>query len=218
MKRLIIYVALSIFLMTAVPVSADITLTFEEFVGYDVGQAGTPIGTFYSGLTFETLSPGASDWVGRDHNTGSYNTYSRDLHTGYGGYDIYGNGFATTALNTTGNGGKISFDNADASYFELMYSSYGTFYLTAYAANGMQLDQAIGVSNYGQGQGMDLLRVDWNSSDYIAYITVHDTGDFWLIDNLTTDATDIVITPVPGAVLLGFLGLSAAGIKLRKHA
>lgn len=34
----------------------------------------------------------------------------------------------------------------------------------------------------------------------------------------TSGSIDIAITPVPGAVLLGLLGISAAGIKLRKYA
>ena len=32
------------------------------------------------------------------------------------------------------------------------------------------------------------------------------------------DSTQFTVVPVPGAVLLGILGLSVAGIKLRKHA
>ena len=37
-------------------------------------------------------------------------------------------------------------------------------------------------------------------------------------DNFGSITTDVNVVPVPGAVLLGMLGLSAAGIKLRKHA
>ena len=35
----------------------------------------------------------------------------------------------------------------------------------------------------------------------------------WAIDNV-----EVTVVPVPGAVLLGILGLSVAGIKLRKFA
>jgi hypothetical protein len=41
---------------------------------------------------------------------------------------------------------------------------------------------------------------------------------FNLFTNSSMDEVRIITTPVPGAVLLGLLGLSAAGIKLRKRA
>lgn len=31
---------------------------------------------------------------------------------------------------------------------------------------------------------------------YIAYVMVHDSGDYWAVDNFMTDATGIV-TPIP---------------------
>jgi hypothetical protein len=40
-------------------------------------------------------------------------------------------------------------------------------------------------------------------------------GDF---QDLVVEVNGVVPTPVPGAVLLGMLGLSVAGVKLRKHA
>ncbi|MFC1634010.1 hypothetical protein ACFL5Z_04150 [Planctomycetota bacterium] len=217
MKRFLILTIIMLFGVGTSVVKADITMTFEEFVGYDFGGAGTPVGTFYTGITFESFT--GSDWLGRDHSTGSYNTYSVDLGTGSGYYDMMGNGFATTSFDgTSGAGGKVTFDNADATYVELLYSANTeSFTLTAYDAHDNVLDTDVGGNNFGQGQGMDLLRVDWDGRHNIAYFTVHDSGNYWLIDNITTDASDIVV-PVPGAVLLGLLGLSAAGIKLRKFA
>ena len=50
-------------------------------------------------------------------------------------------------------------------------------------------------------------------------ITVKATkGDFYFNKSLLSVESDYVPIPVPGALLLGMLGLSAAGIKLRKHA
>jgi hypothetical protein len=42
---------------------------------------------------------------------------------------------------------------------------------------------------------------------------VHDTGNYWLVDNIRTDATGIVIPsiPAPGAILLGTLGTGLVG-------
>ena len=41
---------------------------------------------------------------------------------------------------------------------------------------------------------------------------------FNLFTNSSMDEARIITTPVPGAVLLGILGLGAVGVKLRKHA
>jgi hypothetical protein len=208
-----VWVTAGLLLVWATAATADITMTFEEFVGSD----GAPIGTFYTGVEFQTLSPGLSDWVGRDHSTGNYNTYSEDLGTGGGAYHIRGNGFATTALDSTGNGGKIVFDNADATYVELLYAASNGLYLEAYAANDSLIDSDWGSGNLSSAMGA--LRVDWDGVNDIAYVLVHDTGNYWLVDNISTDASGIGgVAPLPGAVLLGALGLGTAGWRLRRKA
>ena len=212
-RKIMFLTALILFSVGSSVTLADTLMTFEEFVGHD----SMPVGTFYSGITFQTLSPGLSDWVGRDHTTGAYNTYSEDLFTGWGAYHIRGNGFATTALDTTGNGGKISFDNADATFVELLYSAYNPFYMEAHSASGTLIDTDSGPANLGNLMGT--LRVDWNGTDPIAYVTVHDTGDFWLVDNILTDATGITTTiPAPGAILLGTIGAGLVGWLRRRRA
>jgi len=53
-------------------------------------------------------------------------------------------------------------------------------------------------------------------------ITLTATGPAWsgfaTYGQVAIDRIEAVAVPVPGAVLLGFLGLSYAGVKLRKHA
>jgi len=51
-----------------------------------------------------------------------------------------------------------------------------------------------------------------NANDALVFRAVADRGEFALA------SMDVTLVPVPAAVLLGFLGLSAAGIKLRKFA
>lgn len=216
MKTLITCIAAVLLLTIVAPATADITMTFEEFLGSN----GAPISTFYSGVSFTALGSG-DEWVAGDGTTGSYqvSSWPSGAILGGGGYYwIYGNVFGWTEV--SGSGGKISFDNADASYVELGYASGSTFFLEAYDADDNLIDSDNGPANRryleGNESGPGTLYVS-SASHNIAYVLVHDDGNYWCIDNVTTDATDIVV-PVPGAILLGLLGLSAAGIKLRKFA
>jgi hypothetical protein len=70
-----------------------------------------------------------------------------------------------------------------------------------------------GPSNLRPGNvtGPDTLRVDWNGTDPIAYVRVHDSGNFWLVDDIKTDASGITVVPAPAAVLLGMMGLGLVG-------
>jgi len=205
--------ALAILLLVSVSAaSADTLMTFEEFLGYDT----TPISTFYSGISFQSGYAG-SDWVARDGATGNYNVSSWPSGTvlGSGGeYWIYGLVSATTALDYTGNDGVIAFDNKDAAYVELGYSSYGPLYLEAYDTSNTLLDSASGPANLryvnGNASGPGTLRVDAPAGQYISYLYIHDTGNYWTVDNIRTDASGIVMNPIPapGAVLLGGIGVS----------
>ena len=66
--------------------------------------------------------------------------------------------------------------------------------------------------------GPGTLRVDWNGTDHIAYVTVHDSGNYWTIDDIKTNATGISAIPAPGAALLGVMGLGMVGLVRRRRA
>ena len=197
--------AIAMVALLAAPAMADTLMTFEEFVGND----GANVGSFYTGITFETIA-GGSDWIGRDHSTGNYNTQSTN-GTGTGGYWLNGNGFATTALDSTGDGGKITFDNGDATYVSLDYTAANTFYLEAYDAVGNLLDVDTGAANYNTG-GPGSLYVS-HATTNISYVIVHDAGNFWIVDDIQTDATGITVpaVPLPAAAWLGFALLGGLG-------
>ncbi len=209
-------------MLAASPVVADITMTFEHMIDQQL------IGTGYAGVSFVTNSSG-SDWVARDATTGNYNvsSYPSGTSWGTGNYWIYGTVSATLGLDNTGNDGDILFDNQDATYVELGYTAFNSsggtaLWLEAYDAGGNLLDTDTGVSNLryadGNAGGPGTLRVDWDGSNLIAYVTVHDSGNFWTIDDITTDATDIEQIPAPGAILLGTLGLGMVGWLKRRVA
>jgi len=215
-----ILLGLMMTVVSAVPAMANITMTFEEFVGADQ----TPVATFYSGITFQSGGSG-SDWLGRDANANLYNVSSWPSGTQFlgGNYWILGEGFATTALDQTGNDGKIIFDNGDATFVELAYSASTQFTLEAYDAANNLLDSDSGAANLryadGNAGGPGTLHVDWNGTDHIAYVIVHDTGNFWLVDDITTDASGITtagVIPAPAAVWLGAAGLGLVGLIRRR--
>ncbi len=212
-------VALVLAVAFAAPAAGDITLTMEEFVGND----GFSLGSFYSGITF-TAGPSAQDWIAADISTGAYNASSWPSGTSYGSgqYWVFDNASAWTGI--VGGDGRIDFDNQDATYFETGYSAFSSgggtaLFMDAYRADGTLIDSDSGASNLrftdSNASGPGTLRVDWNGVDHIAWVTIHDTGNFWTIDNMTTNASGITasagIIPVPGAVWLGAVGLSMVG-------
>jgi hypothetical protein len=208
MKRLLIVGVLASLAASASPARAAF-MNFEQFLGHDTA----PISTFYTGISFQS-GAGGSDWVARDATTGSYNVSSWPSGTswGAGNYWIYDLVSATTALDYTGNDGVIAFDNEDATFVQMGYSAGSTLYLDAYDSGGTLLDSDNGPANLryvnGNESGPGTLRVDAPLGQLISYVVVHDTGNFWTVDNISTDASGIVINtvPVPGAILLGTLG------------
>lgn len=195
-------------------VAGPILMTFEEIAG-DV-QA---VNDFYSGVTFGSSSTG-SPLVTRRASTGNYNISSFDLGTQYGSgeYWIFGDVGVTSALDNSGNDGKISFDNEDATYVEIAYCASSTFYLTAFDTGGNQLDVDFGPGNLryanGNSGGPGTLRVEWDGVNHISYVIVNDSGNFWVIDNVETDASGIsTVIPLPSASALAGLGLLVVGVR-----
>jgi hypothetical protein len=192
-------------------------ITFENIPG-DI-QA---INNFYSGITFGSSSSGAP-LVTRRASTGNYNVSSFDLGTSYGSGEFWINGDVgvTSALDNSGNDGRISFDNEDATFVEVMYSCTSTFWLEAYDTNGNLLDSDSGPANLryanNNPNGMGTLRVDWDGVNHISYVIVHDTGNRWIIDNVYTDASDLsTVIPLPTASALAGVGLLVLGARRRR--
>ncbi|MBL8763124.1 MAG: hypothetical protein JNM07_02505 [Phycisphaerae bacterium] len=210
------FLGIATLLALAGAAQADILMTFEDIPG-DV-QA---VNTFYSGVTFGSSSSG-SPMVTRRASTGNYNISSWPSGTGGGDYWIYDDVGVTSALDNSGNDGKISFNNQDATYVEVGYCVQSSnFYLEAYRADGTLIDSDTGPANTrftaGNGAGPGTLRVDWNGTDHIAWVIVHDTGNFWVIDNVKTDASGVSTNvPLPTAAGLGFAGVGLMAARRRR--
>jgi hypothetical protein len=204
--------------------SADITIDFEYFVGKD----GVLINNYYTGVSFTGSSTGQS-WRAADGSTGFYpfsSAPSGDILSTFSG-DVWIDGLvaAWTGDNSNptvsnGDNGRIDFVNADATFVKIDYCSANEFFLEAYDAGGNFLTFASGQPNLRFGDlvtgyqyplnsdGPGTLQVDATG---IAYVIVHDHGDYWMVDNITTDATGIVgpptAVPAPGAILLAGIGM-----------
>jgi hypothetical protein len=208
-KILIILVAL--FALTGT--SQAWFLDFEWGMGHD----GEIIASGVPGLQFTTTD--GYDWKYGDITTNGYNVTSDngDVY-GTGRYNVSGNVFAW--LGTSQGAGRIDFLNQDGSFFTTGYSSASTFYLEAYDGTGALLDVASGAANT-QWEGvyaLDYLTVG-SASGNIAYILVHDGGNYFALDNMYGDASDVISpgVPEPATMALFGLGLIGMGARLRKR-
>jgi len=181
-------------------------LDFEWGLGNDGGviASGVP------GLQFTTTD--GYDWVYGDALNGFYNiTSDLGYSTGSGRYNIGGNVFAW--LGASQASGRIDFLNQDGSFFQIGYSSASNFYLEAYDQYDNLLDMASGTANT-QWEGytsLGYLTVNSASSD-IAYILVHDAGNYFGLDNMSGDASNVYDPSVPEPATMSLLGLGLLGL------
>jgi len=190
------------------PASADITLTFEEFLGSD----GAPLSTWYQGVSF-TATIGGSEWVASDVTTGNYNASSWPSGQQWGSGEYWIHDYVGAWTGVVGDSGRISFDNEDATFVQVGYSAATALNLYAYDSSGTLIDSDTQPANLrhsnGNASGPGALRVD-APAGYISYVVLSDAGNFWVMDDLWTDAS-VTIIPAPGAALLGVIGLGVLG-------
>ena len=190
-----------------------ITITFEEGLGNDGGL----INNQYTGVTFTGADTGQS-WQFTDATADHYNVSSWPSGQSWGSGYYWINGYVAAWTSETGGSGRITFNNADATYVQVNYSSSGPFYLEAYDFQNNLLDTDMGSANLryidGNESGPGTLRVDAPSGQSIAYAKVHDSGNYWVMDNVVTDATGIggVDDVIPEPLTLLGVGLAVAGV------
>ncbi len=190
------------------------TINFENGLGHD----GEAIASTIAGISFTTVN--GYDWIYGDGTTNNWNVQSPDVTFG-GNYFIHNQVFAFCGIDANAGAGRVDFDNQDGSFFSTYYCSASNFYLEAYDKDGNMIDSQMGGPNrdIDGGTQMEQLSVA-SGSNNIAYVIMHDTGNFWLCDDMSGDATGVPdqtqgAVPEPATLLLFGLGLVGGAIRKR---
>jgi len=163
--------------------------TDDFFLNFETGIDEIEIESTIPSMQF--TSTGELNWKYGDIRTEKYNVYP------YGGayYETNGNFFAW--LGTLGDQGRIDFLGGGASYCSVLVSTGSGLILDAYDSEDTLIATSGWADNNTSTRTFTRLTVEAPAGETIAYVLIHDTGNFWLIDDLCTDANKAVI-PVPG--------------------
>jgi hypothetical protein len=151
-------------------------------IDFEEGTEGEVIKSTIAGLRFTTTL--GYDWVYCDIRTGRYNARSlTDPSVNFGHYVV--NGYFAAWLGIYTGQGRIDFVLGTASYFSVLTSTYSGLCLEAYDSN----DNLIATSGWAEGNlySYTFTRLTV-AAEGIAYVIVHDTGNYWEIDDIVTDA------------------------------
>jgi pimeloyl-ACP methyl ester carboxylesterase len=168
----------------------------DGFIDFEDGVDGEPIGSSIPGLQFTTTE--GYDWIYGDWRTGGYNGPYPD-----GVYYSNGNFFAWLGPNQ--GAGRIDFTEGCATYLQVWVSSAYGLTADAYYSDHTLAATASVEDNLSTGQ-LARLRVDAPPGDCFSYVILHDTGNYWLIDDLSTDAGGVPVTRPPVIILPGLTG------------
>jgi hypothetical protein len=180
-------------------------IDFESGLGRNLQQIDDITGVSFA------LS-GQYDWIYGDSSTLTWNTRSIDLgySNGTGAYQHYGNVFAFLGTDGPAGWGKVDFDNNDGTWFRTGYTSLSNFFLEGYNSAGVMIASTSGTGNtYGADMGW--LTINAPTGQYFDYIIMHDTGNYFLVDNMSGDASGVG-SPVPEPATMSLLGFGLLGL------
>ncbi|MBI4684845.1 MAG: PEP-CTERM sorting domain-containing protein [Nitrospirae bacterium] len=208
MKKFSLLIMFVLFVFAATTAQAFF-IDFESGFGKDQQAIDDIIG-----VTFEVT--GGYDWIYGDSNSNNWNTKSIDLGLSWNGayYQHYGYVFAFLGTDNNAGSGKIDFTNNDGTWFKTGYTSYSNFYLEGYDSSGNLIASASGSGNLN-GSDMGWLMITAPSGQFFDYVMVHDSGNYFLVDNMSGDASGVNPIPEPATLLLLGAGLVGVGIARR---
>jgi hypothetical protein len=169
------------------PVKAD------GYSGFEEGTDSAVIRDTIPGLHFTNTN--GYDWVYGDWRTSNYNGKYPN-----GQYTSNGNFFAW--LGSSQGSGRIDFLKKDATYLSLWVSAYVPVTVKGYNSLNIEIASAtLSTGNTGTGR-LDNLKVSTILGMKMAYVIISGTANYWLIDDITTDAGGVPTLPpvvlVPG--------------------
>ena len=211
MKKILAFIAVLVMVLGFQTASYAFFIDFEGGFGRD-GQSIDDI----SGVTFEVT--GGFDWIYGDSSTGNWQTNSIDLGYSYGNYQHYGNVFAFLGTDNNAGSGKIDFTNDDGTWFQTGYAANSSFYLEGYDTSDTMIASAFGANNWG-GNDMGWLQINAPAGEYFDYVIVHDTGNYFLVDNISGDSSGVQPggeVPEPMSMALFGIGLLGTGYLRRR--
>jgi hypothetical protein len=132
----------------------------------------------FPGVQFSTTN--GYTWLVGDFATGSYNGKYPN-----GSYTSQGSRWAW--LGESAGAGRIDFVRGTAANISLLVSASTPVYLEAYSTSGKLLERAGPSSSNVDTGRMDLLSIDRPTAD-ISYVLVHDSGNYFEVDSICTDA------------------------------
>lgn len=139
------------------------------------------LGEIIPGVKFTTTA--GQDWLIGRWSSGQYNgKYPNGAYTSEGD--------AWAWLGPSQGAGVITFTQGLASYFSLFTSTIGGVTVDAYDQNGSLLITSGFASNNINTGTMDKLIISRPTPD-IKSVRVHDSGNYWLVDALCTDAPGV---------------------------
>ena len=152
------------------------------FINFEEGTDGQIIRSTLPGLKFTTTL--GYDWIYGDVRTGSYNARSlTDQSVNYGEYVVNGYFFAWLGPNM--GEGRIDFVNGPASYLSVLTSTYSGLCINGYDSD----DNLVATSGWAYGNlGTYAFTRLTVQAPNMAYVIIHDTGNYWEVDDLVTDA------------------------------
>jgi len=152
----------------------------DGFMDFELGSEEAEIQTTIPGLEFTTTE--GVNWRYADIRTGKYNVPT---------YAVNGNFNAW--LGVTGDVGRITFTGGTASYVSVLVSTYSGVTLDAYDVDGNLLANSGWATDNTNTGTFTRLTVE---AEGMAYVEIHDTGNYWVMDDLCTDAPPACL-PVP---------------------